>query len=99
MLPVAERHDVGVVTRAVFMKGGLFQMADEAGIEDYDRVARASIRWCLDHDAVTSVLVGVETPDQLERNLSALDADGLTAEDESVIEQLRATDAFAERVS
>jgi aryl-alcohol dehydrogenase-like predicted oxidoreductase len=98
VLPVARRHGVGVVTRAVFMKGALFEMADRAGIDDRDRVARASIRWCLDHDAVTSVLVGVDTPDELERNLAALETDGLTAEDEAVLDRLRDTDAFRERV-
>lgn len=98
VLPVARRQGVGVVTRAVFMKGLLFKMADEAGIDDRDRVARASIRWCLGHDAVTSVLVGVDTAEQLERNLSAVEFDGPTDEDEATLERLRATDTFRDRV-
>jgi len=98
VLPLAKRRDVGVITRAVFMKGSLFEMAQEAGIDEFDAVARASIRWCLDHDAVTSVLVGVDTPEELERNLDALAPDGLTAEDRSILEEIRATDAFRERV-
>lgn len=97
VLPVARRRNVGVITRAVFMKGTLFEMAERAGIEDFGTVARASIRWCLDHDAVTSVLVGVDTPEELESNLRALESEGMTDEDRTVLEQLRATDAFRER--
>jgi len=99
VLPIASRQNIGVVTRAVFMKGTLFEMAEQAGIDDFDRVARASIRWCLSHDAVTSVLVGVDTVEELEKNLEALISDGLTAQDRSVIEELRATEAFREQVS
>jgi aryl-alcohol dehydrogenase-like predicted oxidoreductase len=99
VLPLAEREDIGVVTRAVFMKGALFEMADEAGIESYDDVARASIRWALDTPAVTSVIVGVDTPDQLTRNLQSLETDGLTAEDRSILDRIRETERFQERVS
>ena len=98
VLPVARRQEVGVITRAVFMKGALFEMADQADIDDLDQVARASIRWCLDHDPVTSVLVGVDTAAQLERNLAAVETDGMTTGDEAILERLRATDAFRERV-
>ncbi|WP_435319243.1 aldo/keto reductase [Haloarchaeobius sp. TZWSO28] len=98
VLPAAKSENVGVITRAVFMKGALFKMADQAGIDDLDSVARASIRWCLDHDAVTSVIVGVDTADQLDRNLAAVESDGVTDADEAILDRLRATEAYRERV-
>lgn len=99
VLPAAARRGMAVVTRAVFMKGTLFEMADEAGIDDLDAVARASISWCLGHDAVTSVLVGADTADEFERNLRAVDEPGPTGDDEAVLDRLRSTDTYEEFVA
>jgi len=97
VLPAAERRGMAVVTRAVFMKGTLFRMAEEAGIDDFDAVARASIRWCLGHDAVTTVLVGADTAAEFERNLRAVEEPAPTDEDEALLDRLRATDTYRDR--
>jgi aryl-alcohol dehydrogenase-like predicted oxidoreductase len=97
VLPAARRRGMAVVTRAVFMKGDLFRMAEEAGIDDLDAVARASISWCLSHDGVTSVLVGGNTADEFARNLRAVETPGVTADDEAILDELRGTETYAER--
>lgn len=96
VLPAASERGMAVVTRAVFMKGTLFEMADQAGIDDLDAVARASIRWCLEHDAVTTVLVGADTAAEFERNLAAADGE-LSDADEAILRELRDTEAYRER--
>jgi aryl-alcohol dehydrogenase-like predicted oxidoreductase len=87
---------MGVVTREAFLKGSLFEMAAEAGV-DADRAARAAIRWVLDHDAVTTVIVGADTAAQFESNLRALDRE-FDARDGDVLDDLRATAAYEEYV-
>ena len=47
--------------------------------------AGVAVRWVLDHPAVTSAVVGLRTPEQLEAVIGAADADGLTAEEAGLL--------------
>ena len=43
-------------------------------------MAQAAIRWCLDHDAVSTVIAGASKPDQVVDNAAASDMDPLSEE-------------------
>ena len=92
VLPAAAERGMGVVTREAFLKGALFRMGGEAGIVDRDALARAALKWNLSHRHVTSVLVGAADASQLRNAASILDHLPLSAEDERLLDQLRATD-------
>ena len=94
VLPAAAERGMGVVTREAFLKGALFRMGREAGIVDRDALARAALRWNLSHRHVTSVLVGAADASQLRNAASILDDLPLSADDERLLDQLRATDTY-----
>ncbi|MBT5536438.1 aldo/keto reductase, partial [Candidatus Poribacteria bacterium] len=94
VLPAAAERGMGVVTREAFLKGGLFRMGDEAGIVDWDALARAALKWNLSHLPVTSVLVGAKDVAQLRNAASVLDDPALSDEDERLLDQLRETDTY-----
>jgi len=93
VLPAAHRAGMGVIAREAFMKGRLFAIAEEAGIEDRDAVAAAAVRWTLSRPGVTSLLIGAANPEQLRTSVAAAAQAG-DAGDESVIEAIRSTEQY-----
>lgn len=89
VLPAAQRAGMAVFTREAFMKGPLFDMADEAGVEDRQGLARAALRWCLDRADVTSLVVGTGNPMHLRNNLAVVGDLELTAEDRAFIARVQ----------
>lgn len=49
--------------------------------------AGVAIRWVLDHPAISSAVVGLRTPEQLEEVIGAADADGLTEEEAGLLDK------------
>jgi aryl-alcohol dehydrogenase-like predicted oxidoreductase len=47
--------------------------------------AGVAVRWVLDHPAISSAVVGLRTPEQLEAVIGAADADGLTEEEAGLL--------------
>ncbi len=90
VIPAAKKAGLAIFVREAFMKGPLFRMGAEAGIDDRPALARAALRWSLSHDDVTSLTVGTGNPDHLRRNLAVIDDMGLSDEDRSAIDRLRA---------
>ncbi|MGD8237853.1 MAG: aldo/keto reductase [Armatimonadota bacterium] len=72
MLPLARERDVGVICIKPFAKGTLFKIPEDdeklAGLRR-DRgqsLARANLKWILSHEGVTTVIPGMELPDEVE---------------------------------
>lgn len=55
-------------------------------------MARASMRWILDHPAVTCVIPGFKTPEQVDDNLGTLDVPSFTKEELATLQQFYETE-------
>ena len=97
VLPAAADRGMSVFAREAFLKGQLFRMGEEAGITDPDRLAQVSVRWILSHSEVTSVVVGIDTPKQLDCQLEALRRPEFTDADQELLQTLEATPTFQQR--
>lgn len=95
VLPEAQSRGLGVISREALLKGELFAMAREAGISATSVLANAALKWCLAHEAVTTVVYGTGNVDHLRGALAVATDPRLTAEEEQLIERIRATSAFA----
>lgn len=89
VIPAAHKAGLAVFVREAFMKGPLFKMGAEAGVEDRAALAKAALRWCLLPEEVTSLTIGTGNPDHLRGNLSVLDNADLTEDEWSMIEDIR----------
>ena len=83
---------MGVITREVFQKGGLFQMGEETGETDRSRLARIALKWNLSIPPVTTSLVGAKDIPQLENALSILESPDLTPDESTLLDALLATE-------
>ena len=72
VLPAAHARGMAVFAREAFMKGTLFRMGEEVGLSNKNQLAQLALKWVLAQPEVTAVMVGVETPEQLENNLKVL---------------------------
>lgn len=95
VLPEAARRGMGVFCREAFMKGALFKMGREAGIEDTDRLARAALKWIFSHREVTTVVVGMDSPAHIAGSLKVLDDRELGVEDSEILDRIRKTPSYA----
>ncbi len=89
VVPAAHRAGMAVFVREAFMKGPLFKMGAEAGIEDRRALAHAALRWCLRPSEVTSLTVGTGNPDHLRHNLAIVDETEFTPEDRNMIARVQ----------
>jgi aryl-alcohol dehydrogenase-like predicted oxidoreductase len=94
VLPMAGRKGLGVISREAFMKGELFRMGDEVGLTDYDRLAQIALKWSLSHEEVTTVVVGVNSPDQLVSNLQVLNELELHDEELDIMETVKTSSIY-----
>jgi aryl-alcohol dehydrogenase-like predicted oxidoreductase len=91
VLPAARAAGMAVIARETFMKGELFKMAAEAGVDDHPALVRAALKWVLAVPEVTTVVVGVATPAHLRASLAALDGGPLTDDERALIQRIEAT--------
>ena len=94
VLPEARRNGIGVLAREAFLKGELFAIAEEAGVDDFDLAAAAALKWVLNLPEVTSVIVGAATPDQLDTSVRTADNRTPSAAEHDTIARLRTTERF-----
>ena len=94
VLPAAHAHGMAVFAREAFMKGALFKMGEDVGLLDRNNLAQVALKWVLDQQEVTAVMVGVETPEQLENNLQVLDNLELSSEEQDIIAQLKTSPTY-----
>jgi len=69
ILPLAEKHDIGVIIMKPFAGGALVGNFDEEALRPEERVnvtPSQALRFCLQHPAVSTVIPGMETPAQVE---------------------------------
>ena len=96
VLPAAHKQEMGVVVREAFMKGALFTMAKEAGIEDKGVLAHAALKWCYSFDEVSTILYGTGKADHLRDSVGVLENLSLTEEEAAMIEAIKKTPSFKE---
>jgi len=94
VLPLAKEKGMMVITREPFMKGSLFKMGREIGVENRDLLARTSLKWILNQTEVDIVVMGVDNVEQLENNLSILDNLELSPKEVRLIQNLKNTDIY-----
>ena len=76
------------------MKGELFKMGAEVGLTDRARLAQAALRWVLAVPEVSCMVIGAAEPEHLEETLAVLNAPGLNAEDQTILERLRTSPLY-----
>jgi aryl-alcohol dehydrogenase-like predicted oxidoreductase len=94
VFPSATEKGLGVISREAFMKGQLFNMADEIGFSDRSKLAQIALKWNLSHEEITTVVVGTNNPEHLKKDLSVLDNLKLTDEDFNIIEAIKTSKIF-----
>ncbi len=99
VLPAAARAQMGFIGREVWMKGQLFKMAEQAGLTDFDEVARATVKWNLRQSGVTAAVVGVSSVAQLDNALAALENLELSESEAAIIAKICATELWRDVAS
>jgi predicted aldo/keto reductase-like oxidoreductase len=94
VLPAAKEKDLAVISREAFMKGELFKMGAEVGLEDRSQLANIALKWNLSHEEVTTVVVGTNNPGHLIKNLEVLKDLNLTDEERQIIERIKTSSLF-----
>ena len=94
VLPAAHARGMAVFAREAFMKGALFRMGEEVGLVNRSRLAQVALKWVLTQPEVTAIMVGVETPEQLENNLQVLDDLNLSDEEQDIIVRLKTSQTY-----
>ena len=94
VLPLARERGLGVIAREAFMKGELFQMAAEAGIEDKSRLANAALKWLLTQEPVTNVILGTGKTAHLLSSLQILADLSLDDEEQELIEWIKTSATY-----
>lgn len=95
VLHEAKNKGMGVITREVYMKGQLFQMAKEAELSDIASLSASALRWSLDQDEVDMVIYGTGKPEYLCGAAQALES-YYTAEDEKLLNVIQKTALYKE---
>jgi aryl-alcohol dehydrogenase-like predicted oxidoreductase len=81
-----EAFDVGETFAGVPFETGLDAVDDlERAVPDGMTLAQFTLRWILDHDAVSSVIPGSTTPEHIEQNVAAADHPPLSNERHGVV--------------
>lgn len=95
VFPLAQQNGVGVLVRSVFLRGVLTSRIHsiperlaplrERGLaalggEPVERLATLAVRFCLSFPAITSLILGIRTVDELDENLKAAAEGPLDAE-------------------
>ena len=93
VMPLAKKNGLGVITREAFLKGDLFKMAVQAGIEDTVPLAEAAMRWQVSKDSVDVVVYGTGKPKNLLVACNSI-SEPFTKQDDQLLDKIRATEMF-----
>ena len=93
MMKAAKAQKMGVITREAYMKGQLFHMAKEAGIEQISDLADAALRWSLSREGVDMVIYGTGKPEHL-RDASEAFEKKFSELDERLISRIMQTQLY-----
>jgi aryl-alcohol dehydrogenase-like predicted oxidoreductase len=64
------------------------------GITDRSQLAAIGIKWNLSHEQVTTVVVGTNNPEHLEKNLEAVNDLALSDEEREIFEKIKSSSLF-----
>ena len=96
VLPLASQKNMGVITREAFMKGRLFKIADAIGFTDKPTLARAAMKWCLNHEEVSALVYGTGKIKHLLDAVNTVNNLKITDEEQAAIDTIRQTQLFKE---
>jgi aryl-alcohol dehydrogenase-like predicted oxidoreductase len=94
IIKAAAKQGMGVIVREAFVKGRLFAMAKQAGIDDAAKVARASVKWICANAHVSSLVVGVSSVSQLDANCAAAAEPQPDDEEREILAKIRRSDLY-----
>ena len=94
IFPYAKTMNMRVVVREAFIKGVLFRLAREAGIDDDALIARAAMKWLAGRPGIGSVIMGPDTEQHFRDNLRAFENPRLDEAETAALEKLRAHSSF-----
>jgi diketogulonate reductase-like aldo/keto reductase len=82
------------VVREAYLKGVLFRLGHEAGIEDDALLARAAMKWLASRPGLHSVIIGADTAEHFRDNVRAFENPSLDATETAALDTLRAHPSF-----
>jgi aryl-alcohol dehydrogenase-like predicted oxidoreductase len=94
VFPAAREEGLAIFVRECFMKGELFHMGDEVGLDDRGRLAQVALKWNLGQEGVTLAMVGAHDVGQMQSNLQVLEDLALDDEDHTLLDRLRTSGLF-----
>ena len=94
VFPYARQQNMRVVVREAYIKGVLFRLGREAGIDDDVLLARAAMKWLGSKPGVDTVIIGADNKEQFTANVSAFENPKLDDTEAAVLDRLRAHPSF-----
>jgi aryl-alcohol dehydrogenase-like predicted oxidoreductase len=94
IFPLAAQRKMRVVVREAYLKGVLFRLGREAGIDDNALLARAAMKWLASRPGLDSVIVGADTADHFRDNVRAFETPSLDTAESAVLDRLRSHPSF-----
>ncbi len=94
ILSVVKEKGMGLLSRVAFRKGRIFRIAAEAGINDRDYTARILLKWIINNEMVTTIIIGVSDKFQLENNVKTLKNLVITDNEQQSLDKIFNTPMF-----
>jgi len=94
VLPTANARGMGVFAREAFVKGRWFEISQQSGLTERNRLAQVAVKWILSHEEVTTVAVGMDSPEQLKSNLEVVKDTTLNEEDQAILRQAQTAQLY-----
>ncbi len=94
IFPYARQQNMRVVVREAYIKGVLFRLGREAGINDDVLLARAAMKWLGGRPGVDTVIIGADNKEQFVANVGAFENPALDGAETAVLEKLKAHPSF-----
>jgi aryl-alcohol dehydrogenase-like predicted oxidoreductase len=88
IFPYAQKLNMRVVVREAYIKGALFRLGHDAGINDDGLLARAAMKWLGSRSGVDCVLVGADTAQHFRDNMRAFENPVLDDAERAALEKL-----------
>ena len=88
ILQVVKEKGMGLVSRVAFRKGRIFKIAEEAGIDDRNYAARILLKWIINNELVTTIIVGVSDKSMLQNNVDILQNPALSDEEQHSLDKI-----------
>ena len=94
IFPYARERKMHVVVREAYIKGVLFRLGREAGINDDILLARAAMKWLGSRPGVGTVIIGADNKEQFTANVGAFENPTLDGAETAVLDKLKAHPSF-----